>query len=182
MTDPEEGLDVEDERDRGDSEEQHDRGGGEDDWRRTWHAVRDLLGSKWAFHVVRALAEAERGFNDLKRELGGVTAKTLSERLRELRCLGFVEKEVHATSPPTTTYRLTDHGRDLAAVMDDVESLVEVVECRDGDCAVASAVAPDCACRTGRERERTDRATRRSGSASESVRESAHETECACDC
>jgi DNA-binding HxlR family transcriptional regulator len=117
-----------------------------DDWQRTWHAVRDLLGSKWAFHVVRALADAELGFNDLKRELGGVTAKTLSERLDELGCLGFVEKEVHATSPPTTTYRLTDHGRDLAAVMADVESLVEVVACRDGDCAVPVGVAPECAC------------------------------------
>lgn len=120
-----------------------------EDWRRTWHAVRDVLGSKWAFHVVRALAETERGFNDLQRELDGVTAKTLSERLREMRCLGFIEKEVHATSPPTTTYRLTDHGEDLAAVMTQVESLVAVVECPDGDCAVASEggeSAAECAC------------------------------------
>ena len=120
-------------------------GDAEDDWRRTWHAVRDVLGSKWAFHVVRALAESERGFNDLKRELDGVTAKTLSERLRELRCLGFVEKEVHATSPPTTTYRLTDPGAELADVMADVESLVEVVECPDGDCPVSQAAPPECA-------------------------------------
>ena len=118
----------------------------DDDWQRTWHAVRDVLGSKWAFHVVRALAESERGFNDLERELDGVTAKTLSERLRELRCLGFVEKEVHATSPPTTTYRLTDHGEELAAVLADVESLVEVVECPEGDCPVSDATAPGCAC------------------------------------
>jgi len=117
-----------------------------DDWRRTWHAVRDVLGSKWAFHVVRALAVDERGFNDLKRELDGVTAKTLSERLRELRCLGFVEKEIHPTSPPTTTYRLTDHGESLAGVLADVESLVEVVECPDRDCPVAPTATPDCAC------------------------------------
>lgn len=116
-----------------------------DDWRRTWHAVRDVLGSKWAVHVVRALAESDSGFNDLKRELGGVTAKTLSERLRELRCLGFVSKEVHATSPPTTTYRLTDHGEVLAGVMGDVESLVSVVECPDGDCPVSPASPPECA-------------------------------------
>ncbi|WP_132057942.1 winged helix-turn-helix transcriptional regulator [Halorussus amylolyticus] len=117
-----------------------------DDWRRTWHAVRDVLGSKWAFHVVRALAVEERGFNDLKRDLAGVTAKTLSERLRELRCLGFVEKEVHATSPPTTTYRLTDYGESLAAIMGDVESLVDVVECRDRDCPVPATTTPECAC------------------------------------
>ena len=118
----------------------------EREWQRTWHAVRDVLGSKWAFHVVRALGVSERGFNDLKRELDGVTAKTLSERLGELRCLGFVEREVHPTSPPTTTYRLTEHGERLAAIMGEVESLVEVVECSDGDCPMASEVAPECAC------------------------------------
>ncbi|WP_227374521.1 winged helix-turn-helix transcriptional regulator [Haladaptatus halobius] len=116
-----------------------------DDWQRTWHAVRSAFGSKWAFHVVRALSEREQGFNDLRRSLGGVSAKTLSERLRELRCLGFVEKEVRATSPPTTMYRLTDHGESLATVMYDVESLVEVVECPDGDCPVPADTAPDCA-------------------------------------
>lgn len=115
-----------------------------DDWRRTWHAVRDVLGSKWAFHVVRALAEEPRGFNDLERELEGVTSKTLSERLRELRCLGFVDKEVHATSPPTTTYRLTDHGEELADLMVEVESLVAVVECPDRDCPVPPATTPEC--------------------------------------
>ncbi len=117
-----------------------------DDWQQTWHAVRSVLGSKWAFHVVRALSEQAQGFNDLQRVLDGVSAKTLSERLRELRCLGFVEKEIHATSPPTTTYRLTDHGNELATVMYDVESLVEVVECPDGDCPVPVDAAPDCPC------------------------------------
>jgi DNA-binding HxlR family transcriptional regulator len=117
-----------------------------DDWQRTWHALRDVLGSKWAFHVVRALAHEECGFNALERALDGVTAKTLSERLHELRCLGFVEKEVHATTPPTTTYHLTEHGHRLAAVMENLEALVEVVECPDGDCAVPPTAEPDCSC------------------------------------
>jgi DNA-binding HxlR family transcriptional regulator len=180
MSDPEERSDPEDGDDRGGVEDERDHSG-VGDWRRTWHAVRDLLGSKWAFHVVRALGDSGRGFNDLKRELDGVTAKTLSERLRELRCLGFVEKEVHATSPPTTTYRLTDHGRDLAAVMTDVESLVEVVECRDGDCAVASAVTPECACETGREREREVAVERESASGRGAESERRARCECACE-
>lgn len=106
------------------------------DWQRTWHAVRDVLGSKWAFHVVRALIGGDAGFNELQRRLDGVTAKVLSERLRELRCLGFVTREVHATSPPTTTYSLTEPGEELASILGDVESLVDVVECPDGDCPV----------------------------------------------
>jgi DNA-binding HxlR family transcriptional regulator len=113
--------------------------------RRTWHAVTDLLGAKWACHVVRLLAADQRGFNELRRDLG-VTAKTLSARLSELRCLGFVEREVHPTSPPTTTYRLTGDGRALAAVMGDVEDIVDVVPCPDCDCAVAAGATAGCAC------------------------------------
>ena len=115
-----------------------------DDWQRTWHALQDVLGSKWACHVVRALADQERGFNDLERALDGITAKILSERLRELQCRGFVEREVHDTAPLTTTYRLTDHGHRLATILGDLELLVEVVECQDGDCAVPPATAQDC--------------------------------------
>lgn len=106
------------------------------DWRRTLHAMQDVLGAKWALHVLRALSMESMGFNELQRRLGGVTAKVLSERLRELRCLGFVEREVHATVPPTTTYRLTASGGELAAILADAESMVDVVECRDGDCAI----------------------------------------------
>lgn len=108
-----------------------------DDWRRTWHGLYDLLGGKWAFHVLRALADEERGFNDLRRDLG-TTAKVLTERLRELECRGFLVREVHATSPPTTTYRLTDAGREFAAALRDLERQVEVVDCDGGPCAVVA--------------------------------------------
>lgn len=106
------------------------------DWRRTWHALRDVLGAKWTFHVVRGLAAQPAGFNELQRRLDGVTAKVLSERLRELRCLGFVSRDVHATIPPTTTYRLTTAGTELAETLESLESMVDVVECVEQDCPV----------------------------------------------
>jgi DNA-binding HxlR family transcriptional regulator len=113
----------------------------------TLHAIGDVLGAKWTLHVLRSLAEEHRGFNDLQRDVGGVTAKTLSSRLSDLECFGIVEKEVHATSPPTTTYRLTDHGRALAATVADVETLVDVVDCPGRDCPVpADGDAPAAAC------------------------------------
>ncbi|WP_435359432.1 winged helix-turn-helix transcriptional regulator [Haloarchaeobius sp. DFWS5] len=112
-----------------------------------WHGLRSVVGSKWAMHVVAALADEEHGFNELRREVGDVTAKTLSARLAELRCLGFVEKEVHATTPPTTSYRLTEYGHRLADVLADLESLVRVMDCTDtncpdDDCPVEYCVTP----------------------------------------
>lgn len=110
----------------------------DDESRRSWAAVQDLLGSKWTVQVVRALAETDRGFAALQRELDGVTAKTLSARLSELTCLGFVDRQVTATSPPRTNYRLTEAGERLATVLADVRSLVDVEECPDGACPVAA--------------------------------------------
>lgn len=112
--------------------------------RRVWHAVGDVLGSKWALHVIRALETDPRGFNALRRALDGVSAKTLSERLSELRCLGLVEKEVHASSPPRTTYRLSPHGEAFAEVVADIDDLVDVVECAGEDCPVVVGATPDC--------------------------------------
>lgn len=105
------------------------------DWQPLWHSLHEVLGGKWALHAVRALAGGEYGFNELQRELGGVTAKTLSRRLRELRCRGFVEKEVLATSPPATRYRLTDAGREFAGLLGEVEDLARLAECEDEHCA-----------------------------------------------
>lgn len=108
------------------------------DWQLTWDAIYGLLGSKWSFHVLRLLADGPRGFNEMKRSLHGVTAKTLSRRLKELRCAGVVDKRVKPTSPPTTSYRLTERGEIFADALRDLESFVEPVPC---DCASEDACA-----------------------------------------
>lgn len=107
----------------------------------TWHGLHDVLSGKWSFHVLRRLDDGDAGFNELKRSLDGVTAKTLSTRLRELRALGAVTREVTATSPPSTTYSLTPRGRRFVASLREMVSLVEQVPCDpcdDRDCSVPS--------------------------------------------
>lgn len=115
------------------------------DWQSTRHALSDLLGSKWALHVVGLLSEDAYGFNELKRELDGLTATTLSRRLAELECHGIVDRSVGATTPPTTTYRLTARGRRVADALEDLESLVDTVACDDDD---RRCVGPDGRCLT----------------------------------
>ncbi|KTG10018.1 HxlR family transcriptional regulator [Haloprofundus marisrubri] len=100
-----------------------------DDWQALWHHLHEALGGKWALHVLRLLSERDAGFNEIRRELGGVTAKTLSTRLDELRCRGFVSRTVVATSPPRTRYALTPAGERFVSVLREVEPLVSVVDC-----------------------------------------------------
>lgn len=118
--------------------------GGDGDWQAVWHHLHETLGGKWSFHVLRLLADRDAGFNEVKRELDGVTSKTLAERLRELRCRGFVARDVLATTPPSTRYSLTDRGERFVSVLCELESLVELVDCDgcdDSDCELLTVDA-----------------------------------------
>ncbi|WP_224332149.1 winged helix-turn-helix transcriptional regulator [Haloprofundus halobius] len=113
-----------------------------EDWQTLWHGLHETLGGKWALHVLRLLSERDAGFNEMRRELDGVTAKTLSKRLGELRCRGLVSRTVEASSPPRTRYALTPAGERFVSVLRDVESLVSVVDCGcDDRCGVLTVDA-----------------------------------------
>ncbi|WP_227376644.1 winged helix-turn-helix transcriptional regulator [Haladaptatus halobius] len=93
------------------------------DWQRTWHGLWDILGCKWTFHIIRLLSTSEHGFNEMERVLKGITSTMLSRRLKQLESEGIVSREVEQTSPPTTTYRLTETGRELSGILREIEEL-----------------------------------------------------------
>lgn len=98
-------------------------GDGIADWQRTWHGLWDILGCKWTFHIVRLLSMGEHGFNEMERELDGITATMLSRRLKQLEREGILSRTVEDTSPPSSTYRLTGTGRELARLLREIEEL-----------------------------------------------------------
>ena len=99
-----------------------------EEWQAKWHGLQDILGPKWTLHILRLLSEGSYGFNAIRDELGGLTAPMLSQRLKELRCHGLVKRSVAETSPPTTTYSLSDRGEQIARRLRELESLVELHE------------------------------------------------------
>ena len=82
-----------------------------------------VIGGAWTANVVWYLSDAPRRFSELKNDLQGVSAKTLSARLRKLESDGVVLREVKPTSPPTVEYRLTPLG---ARLIPAVEAIVDV--------------------------------------------------------
>jgi DNA-binding HxlR family transcriptional regulator len=82
-----------------------------------------LLGGAWTPNVLWYLREAPRRFSELRADLQGVSAKTLSARLRKLERDGVVHRDVRPTSPPTVEYRLTALGGRLIPA---IEAIVEV--------------------------------------------------------
>jgi len=73
--------------------------------------ILDIVAKKWALLIIAILGnEGERGFNALKRELGTISPRPLSETLKNLERIGLVRKRVIPTSPPTVNYSLTPDG------------------------------------------------------------------------
>ena len=76
--------------------------------------ILDVIAKKWALLIVALLGnEGDKGFNELKRELGCIGPKPLSDTLKSLERIGLVERTVLQTSPPTVKYSLTPDGRML---------------------------------------------------------------------
>lgn len=80
-----------------------------------------ILQEKWTLLIIHQLLRGPVGFNGLCRKAEGVNATTMSQRLASLEEVGLVEKTIHSTMPPRTSYALTDAGRALAPVLSAIE-------------------------------------------------------------
>ena len=80
-----------------------------------------VLQGKWTLHIVSALLEGPRGFNDLARAIGGCNPATLAERLDTLERLGLLTRTVESTMPPRTSYALTRAGSALEEVIGSID-------------------------------------------------------------
>jgi DNA-binding HxlR family transcriptional regulator len=77
----------------------------------------EAVGDRWSLLVVRDLLTGPRRFTDLMDRLGGITPKTLSQRLRELEDTGILTAD-REPGRREVRYRLTPAGDDLAPVIE----------------------------------------------------------------
>jgi DNA-binding HxlR family transcriptional regulator len=93
----------------------------------------EIVCAKWTLLIVRDLAEGRSRFCELERSLSGISPRTLSLRLRDLEALGVVERQTFPEVPPRVEYALTDKGRALLPLIDDMRSFGE--RWLDAECA-----------------------------------------------
>ena len=77
----------------------------------------ERVGDRWSLLVIRDLLTGAKRFTDLMDRLGGITPKTLSQRLRELEDAGIVTAD-REPGRREVWYRLTPAGADLGPVID----------------------------------------------------------------
>ncbi len=83
------------------------------------------VADKWTVLIVGCLAKRTYRFGELRREVGGISQKMLTQTLRALERDGLVTRRVYASVPPKVEYSLTPLGRSLVGVLEEVRAWVK---------------------------------------------------------
>lgn len=77
-----------------------------------------LVGGKWKLLIIRNLRERPWRFNELRRDLAGVSQKVLTDSLRQLEEDGLIFRRDFCENPPHVEYGLTALGQKMLPVID----------------------------------------------------------------
>lgn len=77
-----------------------------------------IIGNKWKIIILRDLLTGTKRYNELTRSVVGISAKVLTENLRDLEKDGIVSRKVYPVVPPHVEYSLTEKGKELQGVLD----------------------------------------------------------------
>lgn len=76
-----------------------------------------VIGGKWKLRIIIALSEGHTRFNELQRVINGISAKVLSQELKDLEMNGFVKRVVHDETPVVVEYLPTPYTATLKEVL-----------------------------------------------------------------
>jgi DNA-binding HxlR family transcriptional regulator len=82
-----------------------------------------IIAGAWAPNVIWHLRGGPRRFSELRIDIPPVSAKVLSQRLRELEARGVIVRKIQPTTPPSVEYSLTSLGQELLPAL---SAIVEV--------------------------------------------------------
>src|SRR5690348_13510736 len=77
----------------------------------------EIIGNKWTALILRDLMAGPQRFCNLEKSVGHINPRTLSQRLEDLERNGIITKQIYAEVPPRSEYTLTDKGRDLLPIL-----------------------------------------------------------------
>ncbi|ATQ69001.1 MULTISPECIES: winged helix-turn-helix transcriptional regulator [Methylosinus] len=77
--------------------------------------ILDLVGDKWSLYIIVTLKDGPVRFNELRRQINGISQRMLTITLRGLERDGLVKRTLFPTIPPRVDYELTNVGRTLLA-------------------------------------------------------------------
>lgn len=77
-----------------------------------------LIGDKWKLLIIRNLKSRTLRFNELQRDLDGISQKVITKSLRQMIDDGLVYRNDYHENPPRVDYGLTDLGNEMMPIID----------------------------------------------------------------
>jgi DNA-binding HxlR family transcriptional regulator len=96
--------------------------------RRVDALLEEVLGCRWTFSVLRAVARGVNRPGALERHIDGISTKVLGDRLRHFTRAGIFERKQFPEIPPRVEYYLTDFGKKFLKLIKEVEKLQAELE------------------------------------------------------
>lgn len=80
----------------------------------------DLMAGKWKGRIMWKLHHYQdtMRFGELRRALGNITDRMLSQQLRELESVQIIERKIYSEVPPKVEYSLTEFGKSMCPILD----------------------------------------------------------------
>lgn len=90
--------------------------------------VEQIVGCKWSLTVLGLIMRGINRPGAMEREVPGLTAKVLNERLRKLLRFGIISRHEYPEIPPRVEYRLTTFGERFGKLVADIERLQQELD------------------------------------------------------
>jgi len=114
----------------------------------TVYKMAKIIGKKWALLVLLCLYNGQndwKRFSQLKQEIGDITPRVLSQRLKELESEGFIANRVNSDSRPIKSeYKLTEAGQEFIAIIKQMKDWALKWKYEDKECEVSECKACEC--------------------------------------
>lgn len=90
-----------------------------------FEAAFEVLGKRWTGLIIRTLLGGPRRFSDIQEVIPNLSARMLTERVKELEEQGIIIRKVYPEMPVRVEYELTEKGKDLEKAMDEIQKWAE---------------------------------------------------------
>lgn len=81
-----------------------------------------LIGSKWKLLIIRNLLARPWRFNELKKDMDGISQKVLTDSLHSLENDGLITRTVYPEVPPRVEYALSELGLSMKPIIASMEA------------------------------------------------------------
>ena len=81
-----------------------------------------LIGTKWKLLIIRNLLVRPWRFNELQKDLEGISHKVLTDSLRSMESDGIINRTVYPEVPPRVEYSLSHLGESMRPILDAMEN------------------------------------------------------------